>query len=180
MSSMPIPRKIVLMIEDEPDICEAIKKIFEPYGDLVVLKFADTAKAAIEILDQDKKTITGIILDIMLPYGNSKTRETLQGEGDDSSIKTGIYLLELIRKKEAEEKRSPVWVNVITGRNAPDVLNHLTLLLKDRGRLLLKPFNDFVLENDIVSVLGIDSKVPEILLPQNYEPPKPLEENYEA
>ena len=176
MNDQAPPVKTILLLEDEPGIINVIERLFKPYGDSVALKSAETVKDALNLLYLNGKicTVDALILDIMLPYGDKITREILKGEGDQSDIETGIHLLEHIRGKE-RSCDTPLWVSIITGRNAPDVLKRVEKLLNKRGRLLVKPFNDFVLENDIALVLGIKSLVDEILLPEGYSPPEYLE-----
>ena len=165
----------VLIVEDDPDVMKSVKTIFEAYSDQVKLLEAKTAEEAYTILfkESDQPTVDALILDIMMPYGKIEIRERLRGEGDIHFIETGKLLLEYIRDKEVNAKEEiPLWVSVITGRNAPNILQCINKLLGDNGRLMTKPFNEFVLENDIAHVLGIKSKVPEIVLPEGYQPPK--------
>jgi hypothetical protein len=60
---------------------------------------------------------------------------------------------------------------VVTARVHPPLINKLQLLLGERGRIYLKPFNDLLLENDLAVFLGLESQVPPIFLPKEYAPP---------
>lgn len=176
-------RKKVLLVEDEPEIIKCIETLFAPYEDLLELDIAQTAEQALEKLYKNETALAfdALILDIMLPYGSNRICTQIKGEADMAEeLETGIQLLQYIREKEAESGVSTMWVSVITGRNAPQVLRRINDFFKGYGRLLVKPFNDFVLENDIAHVLGIESNVPEILLPEGYEVPKPVEVTYGA
>ncbi len=174
--------KRVLIIEDEPDVLAPLKKIFAPYGEDIQLVKAMTAEEALAELFDDKgqPAVDAVILDIMMPYGSAETQEKLKGEGDKYELDTGLLLLKYLRQKEQKLKRSPLWVSIVTGRCAPKALNELKGLLMETGRLQTKPYNEFVLENDIVLALGLESQVPPILLPDGYHPPQGKENAVES
>jgi CheY-like chemotaxis protein len=175
MEDKKYTKKSVLIVEDESDVMKSVKTIFEAYKDQMTHLEAKTAEEAYTILfkENDHFAVDALILDTMMSYGKIEIRKRLRGEDDTYSVKTGMLLLDYIRNQEVKAKEEiPLWVSVITGRSAPNVLQCINKLLGDNGRLMTKPFNEFVLENDIAHVLGIKSKVPEIVLPEGYQPPK--------
>ena len=52
-----------------------------------------------------------------------------------------------------------------TARNQYAVLREVEDLLADRGKLLVKPYSGLVLGHHLATALGIESKVPKVLLP---------------
>jgi len=172
-------QKTVLLVEDEPEVVNIIKELFEPYTGMGLgIEPRATAAHVLGRLfcNTEKPAVDALILDIMIPYGSNpdesvKTRKILGGSADKMDMETGILLLKKIREKEKEENRAPLWVAVITARNAPRVLQTAWELIENSGRVYIKPFNDILLENDIVTVLEIESKVPGELLPRDYKAP---------
>ena len=164
----------ILIVEDEPGLQKEIKEILEPYKAEIEVLSAHNAGEAIPLLfpNSPQEKPDALILDIMLPYGNAA--EILYSDTDPKNIKTGLRLLKKLRKREKEnpDKNVPLlWTAVITARSNPRLIQELNNLLEDRGRIYSKPYSDVVLEHDLAIVLGIESKAPQVLLPQEYRPP---------
>lgn len=164
--------KTLLLVEDNHGVREGIQGVFKPYEDDLTLCVAVNADEAMKCafkVNRELRTIHAVILDIMMPYGSEEMRKELDGEEDDDDLETGYRFIQLLREKE-QPGANPIWVTVITGRNRPDILNRLSKELKGRGRIMIKPFNDFIMEHDICLALGIESRVPGYVLPSNYKP----------
>lgn len=165
----------ILLAEDDPRINSLLTELFLPYEEFIQIKSAVSVKEAYQFLFSESgkphHSFKAIILDIMMPYGSEDVKTTIDGSDDDQSKESGYLLLKYLRKQETLHHRQPVWVNVITARNAPDVLHNINQELGRNGRLEVKPFNDFALEKDICTILDIECNEPDYLLPENYTPP---------
>lgn len=163
--------KKLLLVEDNHGVREGIQGVFKPYEDVLTLCMAVNADEAMKYAfteSRELRTFHAVILDLMMPYGSEDTRVELGGQDDVEDLESGYQFLKYLRNKEQSGKS--IWVTVITGRNRPDILNRLSKELKGRGRIMIKPFNDFILEHDICLALGIESQVPGYVLPSNYKP----------
>jgi CheY-like chemotaxis protein len=164
--------KTVLVLEDDAGVCESLQRFLGRYGDEITVVVADDPKHALKLLTFGSHSPgpDALILDITMPYGTA-TKE-LNGRTDPFGYETGKRVLGLLREWErANGKEPPLWVAVITVRSKPQFLAEVKDLLDGRGLIYTKPFDDFVLENDLTCVLGIKSKVPPGLLPEDYAPP---------
>ncbi len=84
-------KKIILWVEDEPEIQSIrIKKLKKEAKDVEIL-FAKNPAEAMEKLDSNKSNIVGVILDLMLPLG--------EGESGQSTFRSGIELARAICDK---------------------------------------------------------------------------------
>ena len=162
-------KKVLLIVEDDPAVRVAIKKIFDQYNEIEI-KDTDGPDKAWDILFSDNATRPAVlILDTIMPYGG-KLQE-LNGHNDPLEIETGLRLLERLRNHEQEHRLSNIWTAIVTARSDPTILDKLYKQLGCHGRIYLKPFNDIELENDVAAIFGIDSKIPDHLLPKGYTPP---------
>ena len=168
-------KKRILMIEDEPDVRKIIKNVFEPYTSYIeIIEAADAGKAMDILYSKDpEKRFDAIILDIMITYGTAA--EILDAASDRDFKNCGLRFLRLLRQREEKidtaSVYTPIWVSVITALDGMKTIHETTKLLGKNGRIYTKPFDDSVLENDLALVLGLESNVDSIMLPDNYEPP---------
>ncbi len=169
--------KTILVVEDDDLLSGYILERLHPYKPLIEIFIAENAEKALTSLTgkASSKKPDAVVLDIMMPYASAA--EELGSESDPDGIETGLRLLKRLRDLEKEEKNKcpdliPTWVSVITARNNPKTIQDISALLCDRGRIYIKPYNDIVLEWDLMSVLGIECKIPKVLLPSNYQQPQ--------
>ncbi|MFQ5675429.1 MAG: ATP-binding protein [bacterium] len=64
-------RKLILVVEDEPDLRDMAKHILEKRGFRVLV--ADSGRKAIELFEKNADEIRLVILDMILPEGNGKS-----------------------------------------------------------------------------------------------------------
>lgn len=166
-----LPDLRLLVVEDDERLLMALKDNFEAYGERVTVKTAPDAGEAMRILAEWNPNV--VVLDLMMPYEDA--RAELNGKTDREQVETGIRLLEWIRKTQGRTSSIPVWVAVITARTDVRAVSEAARLLGKHGKLFVKPFNSLMLEHDIVSLAGIESRVPAGLLPEDYQAPKPLQ-----
>ena len=170
-------KKIILAVDDDRGIAGSMQRIFNKYPEITVTNAEDAAGACKKLFSGEENKPDALVLDIMMPYGNldERTRAILNPDTDPNKLETGLKILKYLRNKEKEAKIEPIWVAVITARNAVDVMDEIDCLLKigDKkyGRIYSKPFNTFELEEDMAHVLGIKSHVIDVLLPDGYKPP---------
>lgn len=152
--------KKVLLVEDDLGVAEMIRNYLEEYADKIELQVvSDAGKALENMLPIDKNKPDALILDIMMPYGSALNQ--LKGETDPDEIESGLRLLTFIREEERGKHSQQLWVAVITARSPVAI----EARVKELGaKLYCKPFNTLQLEDDLVRALGIESKVPPILL----------------
>ncbi len=166
-------KRLLLLIEDE--IMETIRGPFNAYRDEIEIKEADNAGMGKKMLltDSAEQRPDVLILDLMMPYG--EVAEELDAASDPGEIETGVRLLKSLREYEREQGWSLTWVAIVTARSNPDLMERLEKLLAGCGRIYIKPFSSLELENDIATVLGIESQVPLEHLPEGYTPPIPVQ-----
>jgi predicted transcriptional regulator len=102
----------------------------------------------------------------MMPYGTAA--DELVVEEDKDEVDTGVKILKWLREQEAKNL-GRLWVAVVTARGNFGVLRKTEKLLNGHGRLFLKPLNRAHLEHYVVTAMGIDSLVPEVLQPAKKE-----------
>jgi CheY-like chemotaxis protein len=167
--------KRVLIIEDDLEVRNSIVAILKSYGSLLSIdETSDTGEAWPFLFPEDPDhRPDALVLDLMMPYGDAG--DTLGAQEDPSMIRTGVELLNYLRESENQlednQNLHSLWVSVITARSNPSLIQEVSRLLGQFGRIYLKPFNDFEFENDLASVLGIESKVIYGLLADDYKPP---------
>lgn len=166
MSEVRIPKR-VLLVEDDEGVMDTLQKIVERLGDDVEAVKAFEAGEAVRILQSRGALapIDAMILDVMMPYGNAE--HELAGSSDPGMDDTGLHLLEKLRQKEIEEDLEKLWVGVVTARIHHTVLQRIEDLIGDSGRLCPKPFPTLLLQHHLACALGIESKVPKALLPDD-------------
>ena len=173
MKNKELRKKLLLLIEDE--VMETIREPFNAYRDEIEIKGADNAGMGRKMLLTDfaEQRPDVLILDLMMPYG--EVAEELDAASDPGEIETGVRLLKCLREYEREQGWSPIWVAVVTARSNPDLMERLEKLLTGCGRIYTKPFSSLELENDIATVLGIESHISLEHLPEGYTPPIPVQ-----
>ena len=169
-------KKKVILVEDDPEVRKIIRETLLPYFQDIDVFEATNAGEAMNLLfpDPPGNRPDALILDLMMPYGEAGQK--LDSDSDQDQIKTGVRLLDYLRKREKTEPgtdiASPLWVAVITARSNPLLIQSIEKLLAGNGRIYLKPFNDLELEHDLACILNIKSQVDPILLFPEYSPPK--------
>ncbi|MCP4460909.1 MAG: response regulator [Cytophagales bacterium] len=169
-------KKKIVLVEDDADVMQCIKQVPILCSDEVEILEASNAGEAIELLftNSSLETPDALILDLMMPYGDAKSRLDPNGSDSDGT-ETGVKLLEYFRQKEKDEgwyKRNPIWISVITARNAPHLVQNIRHMLDGNGRIYFKPFDEFMFEYDLAQVLGLKTRISIEFLPSEYEPPK--------
>lgn len=169
--------KMILVVEDDEGLSGYIQErlcLYEPFIELFI---AENAGKALPFLTGKApgKRPDAVVLDIMMSYASAAVE--LGSESDQDEVETGLRLLKKFRDFEKEEKNNTsdlilTWVSVITARNNPKTIQDINALLCDRGRIYIKPYNGVVLEWDLMSVLGIECKIPKVLIPNNYQQPR--------
>ena len=150
-------RKKILIVEDDKAIIEILKVFLKGYAEYEVY-IARDARSAMNLLNESEGVhFDAIFLDIMMPYGTPPALEELQSTTDPDELETGLRLLRWLREIRGEET---VWVAVITARAVPRVAAEAQSLLKQRGCIYFKPFDDLRVEHDLATALGVSSKVP--------------------
>ena len=162
---------IVLLVEDDPGVMKDIRALIRGYGSKIQVLEARNAGEALKSLAPGSEQIrpNAIVLDLSLPYGDGA--EELNPKSDPKCLDTGLRLLKKIREDESRYNQPPLWVSVITALSAYHVHHSVIQLLGQCGELYKKPFDTLVFEHDLVSILGVQSKVPRDLLPDHYQPP---------
>ncbi len=150
-------KKKVLVVEDDPAIRQILQGFLGRYTEYDVKEVND-ARSAMEYFKQHPHGhFDAVLLDIMMPYGTPPALEELQSTTDPDELETGLRLLRWLREILGEET---VWVAVITARAVPRVAAEAQSLLKQRGCIYFKPFDDLRVEHDLATALGVSSKVP--------------------
>ncbi|MDM8540782.1 hypothetical protein QUF90_06810 [Desulfococcaceae bacterium HSG9] len=168
----------LLIIEDEENIINGIKRAFQSYCDFVkFIEAKDASEALAKIYAESSKKPDAIILDLMMSYGSNKeTRTLLDADDDPMMTDAGVQILKQLRLKEDEDNRFfehyPLYVAIITARSEPLLHQELNRYLKGWGKIYAKPFNEDELVNDILYVFGKESKVIPELLPSGYKVPE--------
>ena len=169
-------KKRVLLVEDDIVLSKHIKELLEAYEPELELHAVENAGEAWPHIfpKHPAERPDAVILDIMIPYGAAA--KELGAESDPDCIQSGLRLLEKLRDWEKthgshDDPLPPLWVSVITARSNPKLIEEINSLLMGRGKLYLKPYKGIVLEHDLMFILGIECKAPEVLLPRGYKPP---------
>lgn len=149
----------MLIVEDDGSVAERLKEQFSEYSNDLSVSIAHDAGEALEHIRNQIPNV--LLLDLMMPYGTAES--VLGKQSDPDWIYTGLRLLEHIRNEEQDGVK-PVWVAVITARSSPGTIDQLRRLLGANGKVYFKPFDTLQLEHDVVTALGIESKVPFELL----------------
>ncbi len=158
-------RKKILIVEDDKAIIEILKVFLKGYAEYEVY-IARDARSAMNLLNESEGVhFDAIFLDIMMPYGTPPALEELKSSTDPEELETGLRLLRWLREIRGEET---VWVAVITARAFPRVAAEAQSLLKQRGCIYFKPFDNLRIEHDLATSLGVPSKVPPELQPGDY------------
>lgn len=166
MSEARIPKR-VLLVEDDEGVMDTLQRIVGRLGsDVEAVKAVDAGEAIRILRTRDTSSrIDAMILDVMMPYGNAELE--LAGRSDPGMDDTGVHLLEKLRQEESETGVERLWVGVVTARIHHTVLQRIEDLIGDSGRLYPKPFPTLLLQHHLACALGIESKVPKALLPDD-------------
>lgn len=158
------PQRRVLLVEDDEEVMEILEEMIGRYAGEVAAVKAVNAEEALRVLRSQKRLgrIDAMVLDLMMPYGRSA--KELGGENDPEMNDTGVNLLAKLRQDEAAGGND-LWVAVVTARIQHSILREVEDLIGDRGQLYLKPFPTYLLQHHLALALGVDSRVPEELLP---------------
>lgn len=166
-------KKKVLLAEDEKAVRQGLTIALEPYLNYIEIVEVDNAGDALENLFSHDMGIRPdfLVLDLMMSYGEAK--EVLDGKTDKQMVESGIRLLKYLREREKPGffSHHPLFVSVITTRNDPRIVKRLLDSLGDWGKIYTKPFDEDEFINDMMLVLGIESKVNPDLLPPEYTKP---------
>lgn len=151
----------VLLVEDDDEVAKSLLKRLNPYeGQLSCVRARDAGQASEFVrhaLDEGSP-FDALILDVMLPYASAG--EELKSATDPDEVETGIRWL-----KSLSERWKPRWTAVVTGRANEGALREARALLGVDGALYTKPFDDLRFEHELVTALGLESKVPEVYRP---------------
>lgn len=153
--------KKILVAEDDFEIRKDIVTMFRNYPEIKIYEAGNAEEALYQYFKNQPDVL---IIDILMPYGNAP--ELFQGEIDPDITETGFRLIHYIRINEQLNfsGNHASWIAVTTARNSPKIIHEIRGLLNDCGNIYLKPFNTFLLENDIINYLGLESRINPILL----------------
>ncbi len=163
--------KTVLIVDDDHGILDELRRLMDKYQPDIRIEQAMNAGEALDYMKSVsmEQRPCAVVLDLMMPYGDGA--EELEPQSDPDCLNTGCRILNKFRSDESSQKLPPLWVSVITARSAAPVLTQVRHLLGNNGRLYNKPLDTLIFEHDLVSILGVPSQVPPILLPENYKLP---------
>lgn len=140
----------MLIVEDDWEIARTLKEIFLQYESHLRVSIARDGGEALEKIEKKRPDV--LLLDLMMPYGLAETK--LNEESDPDWRYTGLRLLQKLRDEERNGAKK-VWVGVITASGGHGTREKVRHLLGSYGNLYFKPFDNFGLEEDVVSVLDI-------------------------
>lgn len=153
-------KKQILLIEEDPDVIEVFRGLFEIYKKQVKLSIAPNASEALKCLGSLQPHL--VLLDIMLPYGDTdeEQEKVLKMGTDQKQVETGLKILNALRKGKIPDAEKDVPVVAITARIEKKFLDEVKINLGEKGWLLNKPFDDFVLEVLACDLLGLKCEMP--------------------